>query len=65
MYEPLQSHIYSIHTRRYEAKLLRAMSPNDRTEPAALPWVQRWAPTQDGAALPTCSCGAGPCAICN
>jgi hypothetical protein len=65
MYEPLQSHIKAIHTRRFAAKLLRATGADDRTQPAARQWLRRWAPTQDGAVIPTCSCHVGVCSICN
>ncbi|HYF27758.1 MAG TPA: hypothetical protein VD931_18595 [Baekduia sp.] len=38
---------------------------HDRLEPAALPWLRAWRPARAAAALPACSCGPGPCGVCN
>ncbi|MBA2630256.1 MAG: hypothetical protein H0U84_04460 [Thermoleophilaceae bacterium] len=38
---------------------------SDRTDPAALDWVRRWGPRRSAHALPGCSCGEGPCGVCN
>jgi hypothetical protein len=53
---------------RHTSRLLRACWPGgsqDRSERAALAWVQRWRPERIGAKLPACSCSTGRCAVCN
>jgi hypothetical protein len=37
----------------------------DRSEPTALPWVQRWGPTTLTPVPPVCSCAEGRCSVCN
>jgi hypothetical protein len=38
---------------------------DDRVEPGALGWISRWVPAKSGATIPTCSCAAGRCFVCN
>jgi hypothetical protein len=70
MDDPIPHHIRAIAARTAAddealvTRLARDCSP-DRTEPAALPWVRRWAPVRLGAGLPVCGCAAGRCAVCN
>jgi hypothetical protein len=37
----------------------------DRSDPAALPWVKRWGPTRLTPVPPACSCAEGRCSLCN
>ncbi len=37
----------------------------DRYDRVALHWLRRWRPARAAAPLPTCSCRAGRCAVCN
>jgi hypothetical protein len=37
----------------------------DRTTPAARTWVRRWRPERLAAALVSCTCRDGRCAVCN
>lgn len=48
-------------------RIQRACWPGgaDRTEPSARSWLQRWRPARAAAPLPSCSCAAGRCLVCN
>jgi hypothetical protein len=72
--EPIRKHIEALASRSaaetsdLTSGIVRSCWPGggeDRTQPAALAWVRRWRPEQLGAALPTCACAAGRCAVCN
>lgn len=58
----------SAETSRLTSRILRGCWPGgaeDRSEPGALGWVQRWHPERIGATLPECSCARGHCVVCN
>jgi hypothetical protein len=38
---------------------------DDRTKPAALPWLRRWRPGGPRPRLPFCECATGRCLVCN
>jgi hypothetical protein len=67
MFEPLSTHLYAIHTRRYDLTLMRAISGDDRLERAALQWLRRFDPVElaGGGHAPECTCHTGRCQICN
>jgi hypothetical protein len=67
MFEPIENHLYAIHTRRYDTTLLRAVSRGDRLERGALQWVRLLDPATltGGNELPECTCHTGRCEICN
>jgi hypothetical protein len=55
-------------TRELIARIARECWPagaEDRIEHGALDWLRRWRPATRAAALPSCSCPHGRCAICN
>jgi hypothetical protein len=37
----------------------------DRIEPSAHNWLQRWRPASAAGPVPSCSCAHGHCAVCN
>jgi hypothetical protein len=54
--------------RGFTARVLASFWPGgseDRTNQAAREWVRRWRPQRAGTEIPTCSCAAGRCALCN
>jgi hypothetical protein len=73
MHEPVRRHIDLIAGRSHAdaTRLARHLHDGcwpgggDRSEPAALEWVRRWAPATRAAPSPVCSCAHGCCAICN
>jgi anti-sigma factor RsiW len=38
---------------------------DDRREPGAVPWLQRWRPLGTPLAAPPCGCASGRCLVCN
>jgi hypothetical protein len=42
-----------------------ASGRDDRREPGAVPWLQRWRPLGAPFAAPACSCADGRCLVCN
>ena len=70
----IREHIASV-TARDDAETLslirrfqRACWPggaNDRIEPRARHWLQRWRPASAAGPVPSCSCAHGRCAVCN
>ena len=72
--DPIRDHIIAIdsrpeaETRRLTTHVLLACWPaggEDRMNTAALGWLRQWRPARAAAALPTCSCRAGRCMMCN
>jgi len=70
----IETHIRSISARSDPATsqlistMLRRCWPggaSDRSESAALEWVRRWGPRRIAPPVPTCSCAAGRCQVCN
>jgi hypothetical protein len=73
-YQPIVAHISSVrtrssvHTTALTAALVRRCWPGgvaDRSEPTALPWVERWGSANLTPAPRPCTCADGRCLVCN
>ncbi len=68
----IREQIHTLHGRGgHRAAFARALAacwpggPADRSDPVAMGWLRYWRPATARLVLPSCSCGAGHCAVCN